>query len=206
LAHEIAAALPPDAILTVDGGETATWMEMAGAPRGGGSWLSHGYLGCLGTGMPFAIAAQVAHPERPVVCVVGDGSVGLNFSEFNTMVRHGLPIVTIVNNDQLWGMSAHGQDLIYGEDQRVVSELGLTRYDRAAAGFGCHAELVEDPTNVGPAIERAFASGRPACINVMTDPSVISPVTMMMVGDAATAGVEDGTGTITIPYYDNLDG
>lgn len=206
LAHEIAAALPPDAVVTVDGGETATWMEMTGAPQSGGSWLSHGYLGCLGTGMPFAIAAQVAHPGRPVVCVVGDGSVGLNFSEFDTMVRHELPIVTIVNNDQLWGMSAHGQDLIYGEDQRVVSELGPTRYDLAAAGFGCHADYVEDPTDIGPAIERAFASGRPACINVMTDPSVISPVTMMMVGDAAGSGPDDGSGTITIPYYDDLDG
>ena len=206
LAYEIAAALPPDVVLTVDGGETATWMEMAGTPQSGGSWLSHGYLGCLGTGMPFAIAAQVAHPDRPVVCVVGDGSVGLNFSEFNTMVRHELPIVTIVNNDQLWGMSAHGQDLIYGENQRVVSELGATRYDLAAAGFGCHAEYVEDPAEIGPAIERAFASGRPACINVMTDPSVISPVTAMMVGDAAGSGPDDGSGTITIPYYDDIDG
>ncbi len=205
LAHEIAAALPSEAVLTIDGGETATWMEMAGAPQSGGSWMSHGYLGCLGTGMPFAIAAQVAHPDRPVVCVIGDGSVGLNFSEFDTMVRHGLPIVTIVNNDQLWGMSAHGQDLIYGEDRRVVSELGPTRYDLAAAGFGCHAEYVEDPGEIGPAIARALASGRPACVNVMTDPSVISPVTMMMVGDAATGGSDAGDGTITIPYYSDLE-
>lgn len=185
LAHDVVDAIPSDTIVTVDGGETSTWMEMAGAPQSGGAWLSHGYLGCLGTGLPFAIAAQIAHPDRRVVCVIGDGSVGLNFSEFNTMVRHDLPIVTIINNDQLWGMSAHGQDLIYGPDNRVASELGPTRYDLAAAGFGCHAEFVVDPSDIRPAIERALASGRAACVNVMTDPSVISPITRMMVGDTA---------------------
>ena len=82
-------------------------------PRGG-HWLSHGYLGCLGTGMPFAIAAKVAHPDRPVVCVIGDGSVGLNFAEFDTMVAPRPAIVTVVNNDRQWGMSAHGQELIFG--------------------------------------------------------------------------------------------
>ncbi|KAA0233278.1 MAG: Benzaldehyde lyase [Acidimicrobiales bacterium] len=206
LAHDVVAAIPPDAIVIADGGETATWMEMAGAPQSGGSWLSHGYLGCLGTGMPFAIAAQVAHPGRPVVCVVGDGSVGLNFSEFDTMARHDLPVVTVINNDQLWGMSAHGQDLIYGQDKRVVTELGPTRYDLAAAGFGCHAELVEEPAEISAAIERALASGKPACVNVMTDPSVISPITMMMVGSMGSEAPTDGEGgSITIPYYEDLD-
>jgi acetolactate synthase-1/2/3 large subunit len=179
-------------------------MEMVAEVYSGGSWLSHGYLGCLGTGMPFAIAAQVAHPERRVVCIVGDGSVGLNFSEFDTMVRHGLPIVTVVNNDQLWGMSAHGQDLIYGKNRRVVTELGDTRYEAAAAGFGCHAEHVVEPQDLVPALERALASGRPACVNVMTDPAVISPVTVAMVGGGAPAP-EQGGGKIQIPYYDDLE-
>jgi acetolactate synthase-1/2/3 large subunit len=169
--------------------------------------MTHGYLGCLGTGMPFAIAAKVAHPERPVLCIVGDGSVGLNFAEFDTMVRHRLPIVVVVNNDQIWGMSAHGQDLIYGEGRRVVTELGPTRYDLAAAGFGCHAEHVVDPGEIRPALERAFASGKPACVNVMTDPSVISPVTVAMVGGARPqpAAVTDAKSTIQIPYYENLE-
>ena len=142
MAHEVARAAGPEAVIVADGGETASWVDMAASVCGGGRWLSHGYLGCLGTGMPFAIAAQVAHPERRVICVVGDGSVGLNFAEFDTMVRHHLPIVTVVNNDQQWGMSAHGQDLIYGEGHRMVTELSPTRYDLAAAGFGCHAEHV----------------------------------------------------------------
>lgn len=209
LASEIARMLPRDAIVVADGGETASWMDMVADVHSGGSWMSHGYLGCLGTGMPFAIAAKVAHPGRPVLCIVGDGSVGLNFAEFDTMVRHNLPIVVVVNNDQIWGMSAHGQDLIYGEGRRVVTELGPTRYDLAAAGFGCHAEHVVDPAEIRPALERAFASGRPACVNVMTDPSVISPVTVAMVGGArpqpASAPSADAKSTIQIPYYENLE-
>ncbi|HEX2463975.1 MAG TPA: thiamine pyrophosphate-binding protein [Thermoanaerobaculia bacterium] len=205
LVTEIASALPPGAIVAADGGETSTWMEMVAEVEGGGSWMSHGYLGCLGTGMPFAIAAKVAHPDRPVLCVVGDGSVGLNFAEFDTMMRHHLPIVTVVNNDQLWGMSAHGQDLVYGPGRRVATELGPIRYDLAAAGFGCHAEYVEEPGELAAALERAFASGRPACVNVMTDGSVVSPVTIAMVGEARPSESTGGRETITLPYYENLE-
>jgi acetolactate synthase-1/2/3 large subunit len=208
LATEVAKALPEDAIVTADGGETSSWMDMVADVHLGGHWLSHGYLGCLGTGMPFAIAAKVAHPDKPVLCIIGDGSVGLNFSEFDTMVRHQLPIVTVVNNDQIWGMSAHGQDLIYGEGHRVVTELGATRYDLAAAGFGCHAEHVVDPQDLPAALERAFASGKPACINVMSDPSVIAPVTLAMVGGprSETPGEREGEeASIKIPYYEDLE-
>jgi acetolactate synthase-1/2/3 large subunit len=204
LAHDLADVAGREAVLVGDGGETATWLEMAAGIHGGGRWLSHGYLGCLGTGMPFAIAAKVAHPERPVVCLVGDGSVGLNFAEFDTMARHGLPIVTVVNNDAQWGMSAHGQDLIFGAGHRVVTDLGPTRYDLAAAGFGCHAEHVERPADLRPALERALASGKPACVNVLTDPAVISPVTIAMVGGAAQPEAPAATGETVMPYYDNL--
>jgi len=204
LMAEIAQILPADAIVAADGGETAGWMEMAASVQHGGHWMSHGYLGCLGTGMPFAIAAQVAHPDKRVLCVVGDGSVGLNFAEFDSMVRHGLPIVVVVNNDQLWGMSAHGQDLIFGRDRRVVTELGPVRYDLAAAGFGCHPEYVTEPGDIGPALQRAFTSGRAACVNVMTDPDVISPVTMRLVGSAG-GGTPAPEGKVVIPYYDDLD-
>jgi acetolactate synthase-1/2/3 large subunit len=210
LASEVAAALPEGAIVTADGGETASWMEMVAEVQGGGRWLSHGYLGCLGTGMPFAIAAKAAHPDRPVLCIVGDGSVGLNFAEFDTMVRHDLPIVTVVNNDRIWGMSAHGQDLIYGEGKRVATELAPTRYDLAAAGFGVHPEHVEEPADLPDALARAFASGRPACVNVMTDPSVIAPITISMVGAARPrTSPEKSEGSeadsIQIPYYEDLE-
>ncbi len=205
LASEVAAALPEGTIVTADGGETASWMDMVARVPAGGSWMSHGYLGCLGTGMPFAIAAKVAHPDRPVLCIVGDGSVGLNFSEFDTMVRHQLPIVTVVNNDQIWGMSAHGQDLIYGEGKRVVTELGPTRYDLAAAGFGVHAEHVTEPGDLPAALERAFASGKPACVNVMSDPSVIAPVTVSMVGAPRPKEPAGESESIQIPYYEDIE-
>jgi acetolactate synthase-1/2/3 large subunit len=107
-------------------------------------------------------------------------------------------------------MSAHGQDLIYGEGKRVVTELGPTRYDLAAAGFGVHAEHVVEPAALPGALERAFASGKPACVNVMSDPSVISPITVAMVGGPRPATTaekkEDGESpSIQIPYYEDLD-
>jgi acetolactate synthase-1/2/3 large subunit len=208
LAHAIAQSVDRDAILVADGGETASWMEMAARVHCGGHFLTHGYLGCLGTGLPFSIAAQTAHPESQVLCIIGDGSVGLNFAEFDTMVRHDLPIVVVVNNDQQWGMSAHGQDLLYGKGRRVVTDLGPTRYDLAAAGFGCHAEHVVEPADLLPALERALASRRPSCVNVMTDPEVISPVTLAMVGGGGLGPQSEGSskseGSVSIPYYDNL--
>lgn len=210
LAHALATTVDRDAVLVADGGETASWLDMVADVRGGGHWLSHGYLGCLGTGMPFAIAAKVAHPGRQVVCIVGDGSVGLNFAEFDTMVRHGLAILTVVNNDKQWGMSLHGQELVYGKDRTVVTALGPTRYDLAAAGFGCHAELVEDPKDLVPAFERALSSGRTACINAMTDPEVIAPVTLAMYGAFKSSSGEAkkaarATDKVQMPYYGEGD-
>ena len=152
------------------------WGELALAARRGGRYLGHGYLGCLGTGIPFGLAARLAHPEERVLVLTGDGSVGLNFSEFDTAVRHNLPIVVVINNDQAWGMCRHEQMVRLGEDRVVATELGPTRYEKAAEAFGVHAEFVEDGSDIVPAIERALAAGRPACVNVMTDPDVISPL------------------------------
>jgi acetolactate synthase-1/2/3 large subunit len=189
LADTVVRTAGRDAIVVADGGETSAWMEMVAQVYEGGHWLSHGYLAHLGTGMPFAIAAQRAHPGKRVISVVGDGAVGFNFAEFDTMVRHQLPVIVVVNNDQQWGMSAHGQDLIYGQGHRVATDLAATRYDLAAAGFGCHGEHVVEPGDLLPALERALASGKPACVNVMTDPSVISPVTLALVSGASEAGL-----------------
>ncbi|MBW1641693.1 MAG: thiamine pyrophosphate-binding protein [Deltaproteobacteria bacterium] len=191
MADAISQAAGRDTVLVADGGGTAFWMEMACQVYKRGHWLSHGYLAQLGTGMPFAIAAQVAHPDKRVICVLGDGAVGFNFAEFDTMVRHQLPIIVVDNNDQQCGMSAHGQDLIYGEGHRVVTDLNDTRYDLAAAGFGCHAEHVVEPGDLLPALERALASGKPACLNVVTDPKVISPVTLALIDGASAAGLTD---------------
>jgi acetolactate synthase-1/2/3 large subunit len=176
LAREVSALMADGGVLAVDGGETFVWAELARSPRRPGRHLGHGYLGCLGTGIPFGLAAKLAFPEERVLVLTGDGSVGLNFSEFDTAVRHSLPIVVVINNDQAWGMCKHEQVVRHGENRVVGTELGLTRYEKAAEGFGVYGEFVEDPTEVIPAIERAFASGRPACVNVMTDPDAISPL------------------------------
>lgn len=175
LAHEVSTLMAGAGTLVADGGETFVWAEMALSARRPGRYLGHGYLGCLGTGIPFGLAAKLAHPEERVLVLTGDGSVGLNFSEFDTAVRHNLPIVVVINNDQAWGMCKHEQVVKLGKDRVVATELGPTRYEKAAEAFGVHAEFVEDGADIVPAVERAFASGRPACVNVMTDPDAISP-------------------------------
>jgi acetolactate synthase-1/2/3 large subunit len=176
LAHDISTLMADSGVLAVDGGETFVWTELARSARRPGRHLGHGYLGCLGTGLPFGLAAKLAFPEERVLVLTGDGSVGLNFSEFDTAVRHNLPIVVVINNDQAWGMCKHEQVVRHGENRVVGTELGPTRYEKAAEGFGVYGEFVEDPSEVIPAIERAFACGRPACVNVMTDPDAISPL------------------------------
>jgi acetolactate synthase-1/2/3 large subunit len=204
LAAEVAAAVTPDALLVADGGETPAWFDAAATSTGPGRWFGHGYVGVMGEGLPLAIGAQVAHPDQQVVALVGDGAVGFNFAEFDTMVRHGLPIVVVVNNDRQWGMSAHGQDLIWGPGHRVVSDLRETRYDLAAAGFGAHPEHVEKLEDLRPALDRALAAGRPACVNVTTDATDIAAVTRRFVG-AAAEGPVSPDGRARIPLADVLE-
>ncbi|MDQ8033535.1 MAG: thiamine pyrophosphate-binding protein [Bordetella sp.] len=201
LALSVAEALPRDAVVCLDGGESHSWIDMTAHSDAPGRWLGHGYVGCMGEGLPLAVGAQVANPGRRVLLFTGDGSVGFNFAEFDTLVRHDLPVVVVINNDQMWGMSAHGQDLMYGEGKRVVSDLGHTHYEQAAAGFGCHAEYVEDVKDLDAALARALAANKPACVNVMTDPSVMHPITQRFVGRMAERDVERNF----VPYADDLE-
>ena len=203
LAREIADFMDADSILVADGGETSGWMAEQAIVESAGRYLSHGYLGCLGVGMPFGLAAKLAHPEAKVLTIIGDGSVGLNFSEFDTAVRHGIPLVVVVNNDQGWGMIRHGQVRMYGSDRVVGAELGPTRYDEAAAGFGAYGECVTDAEQIGPALERAFASGKPACINVMTDPDQphAPPSSRKGAKPKPTASTKRADKDVELPYY-----
>lgn len=195
LARVIADTLAGDGVIVADGGETSIWMAEQAIVLEGGAWLTHGYLGCLGTGIPFAIAAKVAHPEKRVVAILGDGSAGLNIAEFDTAVRHNLPIVVVVNNDQGWGMIRHGQRTRYGAARVVGAELGTTRYDLVAEGFGAHAEFVTSASEIGPALNRALASGKTACINVMTDPNQPHMTSVAM----AKGSLPEGE--VELPYY-----
>jgi len=208
MAREVVQALEPDAIVAADGGETASWIANAFKASQPGSFISHGYLGCLGIGLPFALAAKVAHPNRQVVCVIGDGSVGLNFAEFDTAVRHNLPITVVINNDMQWGMSKHGQVLAWGAGNTIGTELGVVHYERAAQGLGAHGEFVDHAGGIAPALARAFKSGRPACVNIMTDPDVIEPGTLAMYsafsgGKAPKSAAQPDakSGETMLPYY-----
>jgi acetolactate synthase-1/2/3 large subunit len=183
----------------LDGGEAASWAGAAVEVDGPGRVLSHGYLGCLGIGPGFAIGAQVAHPDRRVVQITGDGAMGFHIQEFDTMVRHRLPIVTVVLNNQVWGMSIHGQQLMYGANYNVITKLAGAHYADIAAAFGCHAERVTDHQDVGPAMARALASGRPAVVEIMTDAEAVHPVTVSMLGQ-----VKEGSREVMIPYYENI--
>jgi acetolactate synthase-1/2/3 large subunit len=135
-----------------------------------GQWLDPGPLGCLGVGAPFAIAAQQLFPEKKVLIINGDGSFGLNGFEFDTAVRFKLPIVSIVGNDAGWGQIRGPQIQMVGEERAIATSLAPTRYDLVVESLGGYGELVEGPDEIRPALERAFAAGKPACINVTLDP------------------------------------
>lgn len=201
LAKEVADIAPRNAVFCLDGGETHSWIDTTAHSDDIGLWLGHGYIGSMGEGLPLAVGAQVANPDRRVILFTGDGSVGFNFAEFDTLARHKLPVVVVINNDQLWGMSAHGQDLMYGAGKRMVSELGKTRYDLAAQAFGCHAEYVEDVADLPAALQRALDSGKPACVNVITNPEIMHPITQRFVGQT---GRGPGGG-LRVPYADELE-
>ena len=147
----------------------------------------------------FAIGLQVAHPDRRVVHLTGDGAMGFHIQEFDTMVRHNLPIVTVVFNNGVWGMSIHGQQLMYGANYNIITQIAGTRYADIAAAFGCHAERVDRLEDVGSAMERAFASGKPAMVEIMVDADVVHPVTASMLGQIA-----EGSSDVMIPYYENI--
>ena len=154
-------------IVIGDGGDIVATAAKIIPVKGEGAWMDPGPLGTLGVGMPFGLAAQIAHPDRRVVIVYGDGSFGLNGFEFDTAVRHELPIIGIVGNDGAWGQMMRPQGAIYGWDRLAGTLLNFTRYDKVVEALGGHGELVEHPDELRPAFERAAASGKPALVNVV---------------------------------------
>ena len=114
-----------------------------------------------------------------MVVLNGDGSCGFNVMEFDTAVRHNIPFVCVINNDCAWGMIKHGQEMTLGKDRIQCSELGLRRYEKVVEGLGGHGEFVTKDEEIVPALERALAANKPACVNVLTDPTVTSPATIM---------------------------
>ena len=162
-------------IVVADGGDTQVWMNMTRMVTEPGKYFDSGLFGCLGVGIPFANAARFLNPDSRVCLIIGDGSVGFNFMEFETALRKKLPVVVVISNDLGWGMIRHSQELKIGhaiEDGTFIGEVQYHKMVEALGGFG---KKVTDPNQIRPALEEAFASGKPACINVMTDPTTISP-------------------------------
>jgi acetolactate synthase-1/2/3 large subunit len=171
---ELRDVLDRDAIVIGDGGDFVSYAGRVVETYEPGCWLDPGPFGCLGSGPGYAIAAKLARPERQVCLLLGDGAFGFSGMEFDTMARHGIPVVAVVGNNGIWALEKHPMEFLYGYS--VAAELRPgTRYDEIVSTLGGHGELVERPDDLKPALQRAFDSGKPALVNVLTDPSVVYP-------------------------------
>jgi acetolactate synthase-1/2/3 large subunit len=163
---EIQPLLDRGAVLVADGGEFGQWIQ-AGCEAG--TRLINGLSGSIGSALPLALGARLRHPDRPVIAALGDGTFGFHAFELDTALRARLPIVAVVGNDARWNAEHQLQIQLYGTARAVACELIPSRYDLVASALGGYGEHVERPEDLGPALERALASGRPACVNVMID-------------------------------------
>jgi thiamine pyrophosphate-dependent acetolactate synthase large subunit-like protein len=171
---ELAQMLDRNAIVVGDGGDFVSYAGRVVDSYRPGCWLDPGPYGCLGSGPGYALAAKLAHPDRQVVLLLGDGAFGFSGLEFDTLARHGVAVVGIMGNNGIWGLEKHPMEAVYGYSVAADLRPG-TRYDQVVAALGGHGELVTTPDELRPALERAFAAGRPALVNVLTDPSVAYP-------------------------------
>jgi acetolactate synthase-1/2/3 large subunit len=173
---ELREVLDRDAIVIGDGGDFVSYAGRVMDTYEPGCWLDPGPYGCLGCGPGYALAAKLAHPERQVVLLVGDGAFGFSGMEFDTLARHGVAVVGVMGNNGIWALEKHPMEFLYGYS--VVADLRPgTRYDEMVRALGGHGELVDRPEQLRPALVRAFEAGRPALVNVLTDPSVAYPRT-----------------------------
>ena len=161
LCKEVRDFLDRDAILVVDGQEILNYGRQSIPTFEPGHRLNSGPFGTMGVGLPFGLGAKAARPDTQVLVLHGDGSFGLNAMELDTAVRWKLPVVTVVSLNGGWTADPDGN--------KPGRDLGYTRYDKMAEALGCHGEYVEEPGQILPALERAFASGKPALVNVKTD-------------------------------------
>jgi acetolactate synthase-1/2/3 large subunit len=197
--HAVRTALeqiPHGSTIVVDGGEAAGWVwESLARSRHRDVIGFGGYTGILGASTGMAIGAQVARPGTQVVLFCGDGAAGFHIQEFDTMVRHSLPIVVVVVNNALWGQSVRGQEKRYGKRGVVISRLDDTGYELVARGFGARGERVAKLEDVPGAMNRSFAEGRPACVNLSV---AYGPEPRT----AAGMSRRPASGEISLPYYE----
>lgn len=173
---ELRQRLERDAVVICDGGDFASYAGKFIEVFEPGCWLDTGPYGCLGNGLGYAIAARTVRPSSQVVLLLGDGAAGFSLMDVDSLVRHDLPVVMIVGNNGVWGLEKHPMQAIYGWD--VACDLQPEcRYDEVVKALGGGGEMVSSPNEIGPALDRAFASGVPYLINVITDSSDIYPRT-----------------------------
>jgi len=174
LYRELGEMLDRNAIVIGDGGDFVSYAGRVIDTYEPGCWLDPGPFGCLGTGPGYALAAKLAHPDRQVVLLVGDGAFGFSGMEFDTLARHGVNVVAVMGNNGIWALEKHPMEFLYGYS--VAAELRPeTRYDQMVEALGCHGELVRTPEDLKPALARAFEACAPALVNVLTDPDVVYP-------------------------------
>ena len=171
---ELVPLLDRDAIVIGDGGDFVSYAGREIPSYEPGCWLDPGPFGCLGVGPGYALAARLAHPDRQIVLLCGDGALGFSGMELETLVRLKLPVVVIVGNNGVWGLEKHPMRALYGYDVAADLQPGL-RYDLVMEAFGGRGEFVIDPEDIAPALKRAFASGEPTLVNIVTDPEVAYP-------------------------------
>jgi acetolactate synthase-1/2/3 large subunit len=171
---ELRPRLDRDAIVIGDGGDFVSYAGKYVESYEPGTFLDPGPYGCLGMGPGYALAAALAHPDRQVVLLLGDGAIGFSLGDFDTLVRHGVNVTAIVGNNGIWGLEKHPMQMLFGYD--VVAELRPgTRYDLVVDALGGHGELVDTPEQLGPALDRAFATKGVSLLNVLTDPADAYP-------------------------------
>jgi len=171
---ELGPRLADDAIVIGDGGDFVSFAGRFVEPARPGRWMDPGPFGCLGTGLGYAIAARLTDPSAQVVALLGDGAAGFSLMDVDTLVRHQLPVVMVMGNNGVWGLEKHPMNFLYGYD--VVADLAPgTRYDEVVRALGGDGETVTRADEVGPALDRAFASDVPYLVNVLTDPAIAYP-------------------------------
>lgn len=171
---ELVPRLADDAVVIGDGGDFVSFAGKYVEPQRPGGWLDPGPYGCLGAGLGAAIAARVARPSAQVVLLLGDGAAGFSLMDVDTLVRHGLPVVMVMGNNSAWGLEKGPMQMLYGYD--VAADLApRTAYDGVVRALGGAGETVTDPRQIGPALDRAFASGVPYLVNVITDVDAAYP-------------------------------
>jgi acetolactate synthase-1/2/3 large subunit len=178
---ELRRRLDRDAVVINDGGDFVSFSGKYIESYEPGCWLDPGPLGCLGTGLGYSIAARVAHPSRQVVALLGDGAVGFSMMDVDTLVRHQLPVVMVVGNNGIWALEKIPMQAIYGGWDAACDLQPELRYDDVVKALGGAGETVSSSSEIGPALDRAFASGVPYLVNVLTDPTVAYPRSSVLV-------------------------